>query len=154
MKNIWFITSLSFTVSVLFLFLRESGVLKSTTNIVWGAMCALSFSNVFFFFFFLQMLVALHLGHRRLELRVHLFLLMRMKLSFLIAYGWKSILLDIRMATPACFLGPFAWKTFPALYSEIVSVWMLRCAAEGCSCLCIQSVSFYWAIESIDVKRY
>jgi hypothetical protein len=24
----------------------------------------------------------------------------------------KSTLLDIRMATPACFLGPFAWKTF------------------------------------------
>jgi hypothetical protein len=74
--------------------------------------------------------------------------------SLLITFGWKSILLDIRMATPACFLGSSAWKTFPALYSEIVSVWMLRCAAEGCSCLCIQSVSFYWAIESIDVKRY
>ena len=28
--------------------------------------------------------------------------------SYLITFGWKSILLDIRMATPACFLGPFA----------------------------------------------
>jgi hypothetical protein len=24
--------------------------------------------------------------------------------------GWKSILSDIRMATPACFFIPFAWK--------------------------------------------
>ena len=31
-------------------------------------------------------------------------------LSFLITLGWKSILLDIRMATLACFLRPFAWK--------------------------------------------
>jgi hypothetical protein len=39
--------------------------------------------------------------------------LMSMKcpsLSFLITLGWKSILFDIRMATPACFFGPFAWK--------------------------------------------
>jgi hypothetical protein len=39
--------------------------------------------------------------------------LMRMKcpsLSFLMTLGWKSILSDIRMATPACFFIPFAWK--------------------------------------------
>jgi hypothetical protein len=30
--------------------------------------------------------------------------------SFLIALGQKSILLDIRMATPACFFEPFAWE--------------------------------------------
>ena len=29
--------------------------------------------------------------------------------------GWKSILLDIRMATLACFLGSFAWKKFSSL---------------------------------------
>ena len=39
--------------------------------------------------------------------------LMSMKspsLSFLITLGWKSILSDIRMATPACFFRLFAWK--------------------------------------------
>jgi hypothetical protein len=25
---------------------------------------------------------------------------------------WKSILFDIKMATPPCFFGPFAWKFF------------------------------------------
>ena len=33
-------------------------------------------------------------------------------LSFLITFGWKFTLFDIRIATPACFLGPFAWKFF------------------------------------------
>ena len=33
--------------------------------------------------------------------------------SLLIDFTWKSILLDIRKATPACFLGPFDWKIFP-----------------------------------------
>jgi hypothetical protein len=28
----------------------------------------------------------------------------------LMTLGWKLILLDIRMATPACFFRPFAWK--------------------------------------------
>jgi hypothetical protein len=31
-------------------------------------------------------------------------------LPFLITLGWKLILFDIRMATPACFFRPFAWK--------------------------------------------
>jgi hypothetical protein len=30
-------------------------------------------------------------------------------LSFLITLGWKSILFDIRMSTPAFFFGQFAW---------------------------------------------
>jgi hypothetical protein len=29
-------------------------------------------------------------------------------LSFLVTLGWKFILFDNRMATPACFFGPFA----------------------------------------------
>ena len=37
-------------------------------------------------------------------------------LSFLINIGWKSILLDIRMAIRACLLGSFAWKKFHAFY--------------------------------------
>ena len=39
--------------------------------------------------------------------------LMSMKcpsLSFLITLGWKLILFNIKMATPACFFGPFTWK--------------------------------------------
>ena len=31
-------------------------------------------------------------------------------LTFWITLVWKSILFDIRMATPACFFRPFAWK--------------------------------------------
>jgi hypothetical protein len=31
-------------------------------------------------------------------------------LSLLINFGWKLILLDIRVATPARFLDPFAWE--------------------------------------------
>ena len=33
-------------------------------------------------------------------------------LSLLIDFSLKSILLDIRIATLACFLGPFDWKIF------------------------------------------
>jgi hypothetical protein len=46
--------------------------------------------------------------------------LMSMKcssLSFLITLGWKSILFDIRMATPACFFWPFAWKIVFQLFT-------------------------------------
>ena len=52
-KSIWFITSLSFTVS-LFCFwfndlsISETGVLKAPTIFVWGSMCVLSFSKVSF----------------------------------------------------------------------------------------------------------
>jgi hypothetical protein len=35
--------------------------------------------------------------------------------SFLITFGYKSILLDIGITTPPCFLGPFAWKIFSIL---------------------------------------
>jgi hypothetical protein len=47
--------------------------------------------------------------------------------SILVTFGWKSILLDIRMATPARFFGLFAWKPFfqPfTLYSEVVSIFV------------------------------
>jgi hypothetical protein len=47
----------------------------------------------------------------------------------------KSILLAVRMDTPACFLGPFAWEIFfPYLYSEVMSVFdvdvCFLCAAD------------------------
>jgi hypothetical protein len=38
-------------------------------------------------------------------------------LVFLITLGWKSILFDIRMATPACFFIPFAWKIVFQLFT-------------------------------------
>ena len=66
--------------------------------------------------------------------------------SLLIDYSLKSILLDIRMATPACFLGPFAWKTFsqPFTLSRCLSLW-LRCVSckqqNVGSCFRIQSLS-------------
>jgi hypothetical protein len=47
--------------------IAESGVLKSLTIIVWGAMCALSFSKVSF-----MNVSVLELEHRYSELRVHL----------------------------------------------------------------------------------
>ena len=66
--------------------------------------------------------------------------------SLLIDFSLKSILLDIRMATPACFLGPFAWKTFsqPFTLSRCLSLW-LRCVSckqqNVGSCFRIQSLS-------------
>ena len=66
--------------------------------------------------FLLLIWVCFHLGHRCSELRLYLgiFSLMNMRpsLSHLITFGWKSILLNIRMELPTCFLGPFACKTF------------------------------------------
>ena len=82
-------------------------------------------------------------------------------LSFLITLGWKLILFDIRMATPACFFEPFAWKKFfPAFYSEVVSFslrWFSYKQQKVGSYLCSQSVSlclFIGGIEFIDIKRY
>ena len=44
-------------------------------------------------------------------------------LSLLIGFSLKSILLDIMIATPACFLGSFDWEnTFQTLYFEVISV--------------------------------
>jgi hypothetical protein len=72
MKSICFITSVSVHVSLFrFCFqdmsIGESGVLKSSTIIVWGAMCALSSSNVCFIIW-----VPLNLVHRCSGLRVYL----------------------------------------------------------------------------------
>ena len=43
-------------------------------------------------------------------------------LSILIDFRLKSILLAIRIAVPASFLGLFDWYFFPTLYSEMMSV--------------------------------
>ena len=74
-------------------------------------MCALSFTKVS-----LMNVAALAFGTYIFKMEStswKILLLMRMKcpsLSFLITLGWRLILFDIRMATPACFLGPFAYK--------------------------------------------
>jgi hypothetical protein len=74
-------------------------------------MCALSFTKVS-----LMNVAALVFGAQifRIESSSWKILpLMIMKcpsFSFLMTLGWKSILLDIRMTTPACFFRPFAWK--------------------------------------------
>ena len=66
--------------------------------------------------------------------------------SLLIDFSLKSVLLDIRMATPACFLGPFAWKNFsqPFTLSRCLSL-CLRCVSctqqNVGSCFRIQSLS-------------
>ena len=62
--------------------------------------------------------------------------------SLLVDFCLKSILLDIRITIPACFLGPVDWKTFPTLYSEVISVFevevcFLHTAKGGSLCLFI-----------------
>ena len=75
--------------------------------------------------------------------------LMSMKcpfLSFLITLGWKSILFDIRLATPAYFFRPFAWKMVfqPFTLRQYLSFSLrwVSCKQQNVgSCLFSQSVS-------------
>ena len=67
-------------------------------------------------------------------------------LSLLVDFSLKSILLDIRIAIPACFLGLSDWKFFPpTLYSVVMSVFefevCLLYRVDGWILFCIQSVS-------------
>ena len=50
----------------------------------------------------------------------------------------KSILLDIRMATPGYFLEPFSWEFFPAFYSGVVSVFVTE--------MCCLYAAKYWVL--------
>ena len=43
-------------------------------------------------------------------------------LSLSIGFRCKSSMLDSRIPTPACFLGPFNWKFFPNPLSESISI--------------------------------
>ena len=66
--------------------------------------------------------------------------------SLLIDFSLKSILLEIRMTTLTCFLGPFAWKTFSQHFtlSRWLSLWLkcISCKQQNVgSCFCIQSLS-------------
>ena len=67
-------------------------------------------------------------------------------LNFLITFGWKSILFDIRMAIPACFLELFPWKI---VFFEVVclslSLRWLSCIPQTVgSFICIQYVSLFY----------
>jgi hypothetical protein len=76
-------------------------------------MCDLSFSDVSF-----TNIGTLAFGAYMFRIETYsqwTFPLMYMKNPFLSLFnnfGWKPILLDIRMTTSACFLGLFAWKIF------------------------------------------
>ena len=47
-------------------------------------------------------------------------------LSLLTDFSLKSILLDSRIATPTCFLGPFDWKTFFQPFTQVMSVFEIK----------------------------
>jgi hypothetical protein len=79
--------------------------------------------------------------------------------SCLVTFGWKSILLYIKMATPYCFLVPFSWDTF--FYPFILrSCLMLLLRFVSCmqqntgSCLSILSVSFFLFIGELSPLIY
>lgn len=84
-----------------------------------------------------------------------IFPLMNMKCSSpspLLTFDRKSILLDIMMATPACFLGPFAWKTFFHPFTLILCLplllWCFSCMQQNAgTCLHFQSVSLCLFID-------
>jgi hypothetical protein len=103
---------LSFSFCLDVLSIGES-IFKSPTVSVWGSKYNLSFRNGFF-----MNVVDLTFGAQMFRIDMSswwIFNLVSMKCpspSLLINFGSKSILLDIRMATPACFLGPFVWKLF------------------------------------------
>jgi hypothetical protein len=48
-------------------------------------------------------------------------------LSFLITFGWKSVLFAIGMATPACFLETFAWRIVFQPFTYCFSFLVLVC---------------------------
>jgi hypothetical protein len=100
--------------------------------------------------FLLWMWVFLHQEHRCSELRVLLGPLMSVKcpsLSFLITWCWKSILFDIRMATPASFLELFAGKI---VFQHFIQKFCLSLSLSSVSCM-QQNVRSYLCIQSISL---
>ena len=89
-KSIWFIPSLSFTVSLFsFCFndlsIGESGVLKSPTIIVWCSMCVSSFSKVSF-----MNLGALPFAAKMFRIETFSW--------------WISLLMNIKYPSPLCLI--------------------------------------------------
>ena len=60
--------------------------------------------------------------------------------SILITFGWKSIKFNIRMATPACFLGSFAWKI---VFQPFTLRWCLSLSLMYASCMQQNAVSCF-----------
>ena len=69
--------------------------------------------------------------------------------SLLIDFSLKSNLLDIRIATPDCFFGPFDWKIFsqPSTPRYCLSL-KLRCVS------CIQQDGFFVHIHSVGLYLF
>ena len=67
-------------------------------------------------------------------------------LSLLTDFSLKSTLLDIRIATPVCFLGPFDWKNFSQFFAMMQCLslrlrYVLCMQQKDRFCFCIQSVN-------------
>ena len=96
--------------------INESGVLKSPTIIVWGEMNFMRFIRVSF-----MNVGDFVLGAYLLRIESSTWQISQVmskkcpSLSFLITFCLKFFLFHIRIATPACLLGMFAWKFFPTL---------------------------------------
>jgi hypothetical protein len=60
------------------------------------------------------------------------------------------------MATPAFFLGPFAWNFFPTFYSEVVSAFVTEVHFLYATKFWDPFTYLYlfWGIGFIAVKRY
>ena len=79
-------------------------------------------------------------------------------LSFLITFGWKLILFNIRMITPSCVLGPFLGKL-----SSSLLLWGSVCLCHwGTFLVCSKMLGpayvssllvLFWGMQFIDVKR-
>ena len=98
---------------------EHSGVLKSPIISALGLICFLKSCKTVFMKFsapgfdlFISMIVVCS------WLIVPLIRIKWSSSSFLISFSSKSILSDIRIATPACFLVPFAWNIFSTLSPE------------------------------------
>jgi hypothetical protein len=137
-------------------------MLRSYTINVWGLMCDLSFSKVSF-----VNVGTLAFVHRCSEIRYLLghFFFDEYDMPFphtFVYFGCKSIFLAIRMAVPACFLGPFAWRTFffLALYTKIMIIFvvvMFLVYSRMMDCVYVSillACDFLLGIVSIDVERY
>jgi len=90
--------------------------------------------------------------------------------SILINFGWMCILLDIRMVTPACFLGPFCLENFflaPHYWGSVcLCCWgMFLVCSKIMDPVCIVSmlaydflflnlVYWYWKIVKINERKW
>ena len=104
----------------------ERGVLSSPTTSACGLMCALSSINISFTYVGAFILGAKIFWIETSSLGIVPGMCIKYPSQYLlIDYSLKSVLLEISMATPACFVGPFAWKSFsqPFILSRCICGW-------------------------------